>query len=124
MLDGGEAWGWGDLREALRAILEAILGRSCFTALSFHLRKALGEDPITAFLRRPRDFYQALSAFFGESGATVTFKIICGRLILLSSSEELTPDDIYNLLMRDENAARRVIIEMLEKLVRKKGQLA
>jgi hypothetical protein len=33
----------------------------------------------------------------------------------------LTPDDIYNLLMRDENAARRAIIEVLEKLVGEKG---
>lgn len=81
----------------------------------------MGEDPLAAFLKRPKDFYKALAAFFGENGAMVTFKIICGRLIVLSGSEDLTPDEFYDLLMRDENAARRVIMEMLEKIAREKA---
>ncbi|MEM1976777.1 MAG: hypothetical protein QXX29_02625 [Nitrososphaerota archaeon] len=121
MWDGGASWEAGDVRGIIRAIFESILGRSCFTALSYHLGRSLGEDPLTAFLRRPRDFYRALAAFFGENGAMVTFKIICGRLIVLSGSEDLTPDEVYDLLMRDENAARRVIMEMLERMAREKS---
>ncbi len=123
MQDGGTLRGAGDIRGILRAIFESILGRSCFVALSYHLKHSLGEDPLTVFLRGPREFYQALSKFFGENGATVTFKIVCGRLIALSGFEELTPDDIYDLLLRDEEAARRVIVEMLEKLASKGGGL-
>lgn len=121
MWDVGASWEAGDTRDVLRTIFESIFGKSCFMALNYHLRRALGEDPLMAFLRRPRDFYRALATFFGENGAMVTFKIVCGRLIVFSNSEDLTPDEIYDLLMRDENAARKVIMEMLEKLARKKG---
>lgn len=121
MWDSGTSWEAKDIRGVLRTIFESILGRSCSTALSYHLRRSLGEDPLTAFLKRPMDFYRALAAFFGENGATVTFKIICGRLIILSGFKDLTPDEVYDLLVRDENAARRVIMEMLEKIAREKG---
>jgi hypothetical protein len=52
MLDGGGRR--SDLQEALRAIIETALGRSCFRALGFYLKKALGEDPVMAFLKRTR----------------------------------------------------------------------
>ncbi|MCC6023087.1 MAG: hypothetical protein LZ166_00550 [Thaumarchaeota archaeon] len=52
MLDGGGRR--SNLQEALRAIIETALGRSCFRALGFYLKKALGEDPVMAFLKRTR----------------------------------------------------------------------
>lgn len=106
-------------RRALRMIFEAILGRGGFTAFQYHLRRLLGRDPLEAFYERPREFYEGLEEFFGEGGARVTFRVLCGKLIALSGLEELTPDRLFEILMRDEVAAREIIVEMLAEILRK-----
>jgi len=109
----------GVARRVLRIIFETILGRGGFAALQYHLRRLLDRDPLEAFYERPREFYEGLDEFFGESGARVTFKVLCGKLIALSGLEKLTPDKLFEILMRDEVAAREIIVEMLAEILRR-----
>ncbi len=109
------------VRRVLRMIFEAILGGGGFTAFQYHLRRLLGRDPLEAFYEKPREFYEALEEVFGESGARVTFRVLYGKLINLSGFEELTPDRLFEVLMRDEGAAREIIVEMLEEILRRGG---
>ncbi len=112
------------IRMALQAVLESILGKSGFAALHYHLRRFLDKDPLGAFYNRPRDFYDALVSIFGENGAAATFKIICGKLIVLSGFEHLTPDEIYGLLLRDEASVKRILCQMLKEIAGKRGEIS
>ena len=63
-------------------------------------------------------------SIFGENGAAVTFKIICGKLIVLSGFEHLTPDEIYGLLLRDEASVKRILRQMLKEIAGKRGEIS
>ena len=110
------------IKRALQAILESIIGRAGFTALNYHLKRFLGEDPLIAFYNRPKSFHGGLVQLFGESGAAIAFKILCEKLISLSGFEHLTSEEIYDLMLRDEEAAKRVLRQMLEEIVREHGR--
>ena len=103
----------------LRAVLESILGRSGYMALMHHLLKILGEDPLQLFFDKPRRFYEALKKIFGENGATVTFKIICGRLLELSGVLHPTADELFELMLVDEDSASQEIKRILEEALRR-----
>lgn len=106
-------------RRVLQMIFKAILGGGGVAAFQYHLKRLLGRDPLEVFYEKPREFYKALEEFFGESGARVTFRVLYEKLIALSSFEELTPEKLFELLMRDEEAAREIIVKMLEEILRR-----
>lgn len=45
-------------------------------------------------------------------------------LITLSGFEDVTSDKLFDLLMRDEEAARKIMVEMLGEILRRRCYLA
>ena len=97
----------------LQNILESILGSSGRIALEYHLSRILGEEPLQVFIENPRRFYEALREIFGENGARVTFRLLCGKLAELSKAVYPTPEDLFELMLKDEKAARREIRRLI-----------
>lgn len=103
----------------LQKILESTLGGSGRIALEYQLSRILGDEPLQAFIDSPRKFYEALTEIFGEGGAGIAFKFICGKLLELSRTVYPTPGDLFELMLKNEEAASEEIRKLIQEAIRR-----
>ncbi|MEM3922466.1 MAG: hypothetical protein QXG25_06290 [Nitrososphaerota archaeon] len=95
----------------LKFWLLKLLGNAGLSALEYQLRKILAENPYQAFYENPNKLYEAFRAIFGE-GAEALLRILFSAMIREGAIDASNPDEIINLMRRNDEASRRALLRM------------
>lgn len=97
----------------LRLWLLKLLGTTGLSALEYQLRKILAGNPYQAFYENPSKLYYAFKAIFGE-GAEALLRIVFSAMIREGAIDASDPDEIINLMRRNDEDSRRALLRMFK----------
>lgn len=104
------------LREAVKKVLDRLLGFSGYQVLSYHVRKLSGVEPVDLLLSNPLEFYHVLSSLLGR-GADFFLEMLLKSLILEAELPSFGVDEAIRELKEGKLDKISRILSRLEEAV-------